>query len=68
MNGEKNPADVASVLQDAFQALLRTESSSLLDRGIVLTNTLRDIERILADEQVNADEIVQHAFELIGEP
>ncbi|KAG9040752.1 hypothetical protein FS837_000230 [Tulasnella sp. UAMH 9824] len=61
----RDSADVARVVQGAFQALVRTESRDLLDCGVVLTNIFRGIERILADEQFNPDANVQHAFELL---
>ncbi|KAG9025790.1 hypothetical protein FS837_004817, partial [Tulasnella sp. UAMH 9824] len=55
-----DPADVARVVQGAFQALLRTGSKDLLDCGVVLTNILRGIERALANEQVNPNADLQH--------
>lgn len=60
-----DPADVARVVQGAFQALLRKESSDLLDCDVVLTNIFRGIERILADAQFNPDTNIQHIFELL---
>lgn len=61
----RDPVDVASVVQGAFQALLRAESNDLFDCDVVLTNIFGGIERILADEQVNPDANVQRAFELL---
>ncbi|KIO31797.1 hypothetical protein M407DRAFT_19306 [Tulasnella calospora MUT 4182] len=60
-----NAADVTRTVQDAFQALLRTESRGLLDCDAVLTNMLQSIERVLADEQDNPNANVQRAFQLL---